>query len=189
MLFSFAIRILICKETCIIYNEQALKFFRKFVVDFSSLYGEYLVNYNIHSLIHLPRFVSIHGPLDNFSCFRYENYLHELKKSIKCSKHPLQEAFNRIKEKQKNIDNNLWPIHNIFTLKNEFINNVHSPFFDLSANLYKQIVLNKLNITIDVTKEKDKFLMLKNNNFIIVQQIVQVLNQEPFFIVKQILEF
>lgn len=30
LLFSFAIRILICKETCIIYNEQALKFVNDF---------------------------------------------------------------------------------------------------------------------------------------------------------------
>lgn len=143
----------------------------------------------MHSLIHLPRFVLIHGPLDNFSCFRYENYLHELKKSIKYAKYSLQEAFNRILEKQKIINNNLWSIQESFTLKNEIINNVHLQFFNLSANLFKQIVLNKYNITIDISKEKDKFLMLKNNSFVIVQQIVQVLNEEPFVIVKQIVDY
>lgn len=46
-------------------------------------------------------FVKIHGPLDNFSCFCYENYLQEFKKSVKCGQYPIHEIFNRIKEKQK----------------------------------------------------------------------------------------
>lgn len=54
----------------------------------------------IPSLIHPPMFVLIHGPLDNFSYFQYENYLGEIKKSIKSVKYPLHEVFNRIIEKQ-----------------------------------------------------------------------------------------
>lgn len=56
-------------------------------------------------VIHLPKYVLLHGLLDNFSCFRYENYLQELKKHVLCARYPLQEAFNRIKEKQ-NLNNN-----------------------------------------------------------------------------------
>lgn len=44
-------------------------------------------------------FTLSHGPLDNFSPFRYENYLQYLKKSLKSEKYPLQEVYNRIKEK------------------------------------------------------------------------------------------
>jgi len=45
-------------------------------------------------------FTKIHGPLDNFSSFQYENYLQEIKKTVKCARYPLQEISNRIKEKQ-----------------------------------------------------------------------------------------
>ncbi|KAL4121461.1 hypothetical protein QTP88_013975 [Uroleucon formosanum] len=44
------------------------------------------------SLIHLPCYAKIHGCLDNFSDFKYENYLGLLKKSISHSRFPLQEA-------------------------------------------------------------------------------------------------
>jgi len=43
----------------------------------------------LHGLIHLPFFVNLHGPLDNFSAFKYENYLKKLKTSMKCCRFPL----------------------------------------------------------------------------------------------------
>ncbi|XP_050434163.1 uncharacterized protein LOC126841626 [Adelges cooleyi] len=155
MLFSFAIRLLICKETCIVYNEQALKFLKLFVNNFSILYGEHLVTYNVHSLIHLPRYVLIHGPLDNFSCFRYENYLQELKKSIKCAKYPLQEAFNRIKEKQQVISNT--PYQDL-----EFKEFTNKPMSSVNVGMY---LLNPNNtsddIKVDICEVKRKCFVIK----------------------------
>lgn len=58
------------------------------------LYGEHFISYNVHSLIHLPKFVKTHGSLDNFSCFRYENYLQKIKNCLKSTKYPLQETYN-----------------------------------------------------------------------------------------------
>lgn len=52
-----------------------------------------------------------------------------------------------------------------YTLKNEIRNDINSTFFDISANLFKKFKLNHLNITIDTSKDKVKYLMLKNNNF------------------------
>jgi len=71
------------------------------VNDYAILNGFHLITYNVHTLVHLPMFVIKHGKLDNFSCFRYENYLQDLKKSIKSIKYSLQEIFNRIIENQK----------------------------------------------------------------------------------------
>lgn len=86
LLLIFAIRILASDKTCHLYNERAEMLLRKFVLDYGNLYGQHLISCNVHSLIHLPKFVRTHGKLDNFSCFHYENYL-QLKKS---SKYPLQ---------------------------------------------------------------------------------------------------
>lgn len=51
-------------------------------------------------MLNLTRFVEIHVPLDNFDCFKFENYLQEIKKSIKSTKYILQEINNRIIEQQ-----------------------------------------------------------------------------------------
>lgn len=98
VLLVFAIRILICAETCCKYNVIASQFLKQFITDYTTLYGSHLISYNVHSLIHLPMYVLIHGPLDNFSCFPYENYLQDIKKSIKSIKYPLQEIYDRIIE-------------------------------------------------------------------------------------------
>lgn len=69
-------------------------------------------------------YVLIHGPLDNFSCFRYENYLQEIKKPIKSIKYPLQEIFNRIMEKQKindKLPSQIFSQHPILTNENFII--------------------------------------------------------------------
>lgn len=97
LLLVYAIRILVSAETCQIYNEKAELLLKTFVLEYGH-YGHNLITYNVHSLIHLPKYVKIHGSLDNFSSFRNENYLQELKKSVKPLKYPLQEVFNRIKE-------------------------------------------------------------------------------------------
>jgi len=53
----------------------------------------------------LPYYVQKHDPLNSFSAFRYEHYLKELKKSIKCAKYPLQKVSNRVIEKYNEINN------------------------------------------------------------------------------------
>jgi len=54
---------------------MATTLIRKFVYDYSILYENEFITYNVHSLIHLSRFVKHHGPLDSFSAFKFENYL------------------------------------------------------------------------------------------------------------------
>lgn len=79
LLLSVAIRIL-SSDKCISLNLIAYDLLIKFVNKFALLYGSEYSNYNVHSLIHLPYFVRIHGPLDTFSAFKYENYLQQLNK-------------------------------------------------------------------------------------------------------------
>jgi len=46
----------------------------------------------VHNLKHLPECAKIHGHLDKFSVFKYENHLQEIKKKNKKIRFPLQEA-------------------------------------------------------------------------------------------------
>lgn len=82
MLLNCSVRLLIHTETCHTHNSLAKKLLNKFVCDYSNLYGEECVGYNVHGLIHLADFVLIHGPLDAFSAFKYKNYLQFIKKKL-----------------------------------------------------------------------------------------------------------
>lgn len=54
------------------------------------------MNYKVHSLIDLPFYANFHGSLDNYSSFKYENYLQILKTSMKCCRYHLSEIQNKI---------------------------------------------------------------------------------------------
>jgi len=98
------IKILVTPGLCLIKNDIAYNLLIDFVKEFRIIYGAHFVTHNIHSLIHLPFYAKIHGCLDNFSAYKFENYLGLLKKSISHSRFPLQEATNRILEKVNNMN-------------------------------------------------------------------------------------
>jgi len=94
-----AIRIVCCKNLCEDYLNYAEELLIHYVKSFKILYGEYNVSYNVHNLIHLCDDVRVHGTLDSFSTFRYENFLQEIKKIIRKADKPLQQLHRRYVEK------------------------------------------------------------------------------------------
>jgi len=54
---------------------------RQFVTEYPEYYGNEYVTYNVHGLVHIANFVKIHGPLDKFSAFKFENILQIIKKT------------------------------------------------------------------------------------------------------------
>jgi hypothetical protein len=171
-LFVCALRILITPDICQILNNLAQSLLNEFVTQYSSLYGAHFVTYNVHSLLHLPMYVKVHGCLDNFSCFKYENYLQYIKKSIKSAKYPLQEVTNRIMEKQKYFIANDIVLDPIVIVK-EIINITPSPYFCLADRLFEKIFIKELKVTININNKRDKYIMLKNSDFVIVNNIIK----------------
>jgi hypothetical protein len=79
----------------------AAKLLKYFVSDCSRLYGETFLVYNIHSLLHLAddaKFFST--TLDDLSAFKFENYLHMLKKLIRSARNPVVQVAKRIEEQE-----------------------------------------------------------------------------------------
>ena len=74
LLLSVAMHILLSPRYCSDYCDYARQLLCLFVTNFSDLYGDQFVVYNVHSLIHLADNASTFGPLDNISCFPFENY-------------------------------------------------------------------------------------------------------------------
>ena len=62
------------------------------------LYGKQSLSYNVHVLLHLYEFVQLHGTLDSFSCFPYENYLLILKRRVKKTRWIFKHTLNQIND-------------------------------------------------------------------------------------------
>lgn len=119
------------------------------------LYGEYFISYNVYSLIHLPKFVNTHGSLDNFSCFRYENYLQKIKNCLKSTKYPLQKTHNRLVEEQKLELSQQYEIPKMYITFNETEHYLYSPFHCINYKLFEKIISNYSTLTVDISN-KDK---------------------------------
>uniref|UniRef100_A0A2S2Q2H1 Uncharacterized protein n=1 Tax=Sipha flava TaxID=143950 RepID=A0A2S2Q2H1_9HEMI len=145
----------------------------------------------ITTVCSIPMFVLIHGPLDNFSCFPYENYLYDIKKSIKSIKHHLQEIYNRIIEKQNVLYDEL-PFQLLSqspTLSNEIKYNTSSLIFKTTDTLFEKIILPISNILINVLQEKDRNIILKDGRIVSVHHIVQPYKKPIQLFVKQFFNY
>lgn len=72
------------------------------IKSFIKLYGIKNMSHNVHNLVHLVDDVKRFGPLDNFSAFKFENYMQVLKKYIRKADRPLQQLVPRHVEKEIN---------------------------------------------------------------------------------------
>ncbi|XP_032689875.1 uncharacterized protein LOC116853111 isoform X3 [Odontomachus brunneus] len=90
-----AIRILSNESTKNAYMEYADKLLQHFIKSFGRLYGKHNISHNIHNLCHLTEDVKNFGILDNFSAFKFENFMQIVKKMIRESEKPLQQLFRR----------------------------------------------------------------------------------------------
>jgi len=136
--------------------------------------------YNVHSLIRLSYYVQIHGCLDNFSAFKFENYLGQLKKSIKHSRYPLQEAANRIIENMNimyNVNNKISPQISYIWGK-EFENNFNFSISNLGITCYESITILNANHKLCINALKNNYVMLLNNQVTCIKQIIYKHNDD-----------
>lgn len=98
--FHCAIRILCDPLNCVRNKNYAEKLLLWFVQNFKQLYGTENIVYNVHNLIHLADDVGTFGvPLDDFSCFPFENEMKNIKRYLRKHDKPLSQIFKRISEK------------------------------------------------------------------------------------------
>lgn len=58
------------------------------------------LRFNVHSLLHLAAEVRLHGPLDTFSAYTFEDKIRQLRRMIKSNNRVPKQLFNRIRERQ-----------------------------------------------------------------------------------------
>jgi len=100
MMLSVAVRVLLDSNSSLQLFDYAEKLLSCFVDNFSFVYGEQHIVYNVHSLIHLADDARLYGALDNVSCFPYENYMQKIKRMVRKGQNPIAQIMRRAAEKQ-----------------------------------------------------------------------------------------
>lgn len=98
LLLHVAVRLLSTEGLTSDNIDTAERLFDKFVEQYPSIYGEHSVTYVVHALLHITYYSRLYGPLDAFSCYKYENFIQKLKKWLGNAHDPLQQIRNRIEE-------------------------------------------------------------------------------------------
>ena len=98
LLLHSAIYILSTQVLCHSHLFLAQKLLKKFVKKCPLLYGQKLLVYNFHNLLHITDDVRKYGPLDSFSCFPFESFLGRLKKLVTSPYLPLEQIVKRVYE-------------------------------------------------------------------------------------------
>jgi hypothetical protein len=78
------------------YSDYCGSLLKYFVNECSKLYGPEFIVYNVHSLVHIADDAKKYGCLENISSFPFENFLGQLKKSVRKPQQILQQIFNRL---------------------------------------------------------------------------------------------
>lgn len=99
VLFHVSVYIL-CSTSASEWVKVAESYLCRFVDEFSINYSKDGCIFNVHMLTHLAGDALIHGKLDEFSAFPFENYMSKLKRLIRCQNHFLAQIIHRVLEKE-----------------------------------------------------------------------------------------
>lgn len=130
------------------------KLLNYYVNKFGEMYGKEFMSHNIHGLLHLIDDYKQFGPLDNCSCFPYENFMQLLKKMVRSNAKPLQQVVKRYEE--LNVFGKL-TINN--SKNSEFFKNIHSagPLGE-GCSSPQYTIFSKNNFTIKIKSLSDCYV-------------------------------
>jgi hypothetical protein len=80
------------------YLQFAQDLLNYFVKSFEVIYGKHLISHNVHGLLHLCQDYKLFGPLENVSCFPFENFMKTFKVLLRKHEKPLEQIVKRYKE-------------------------------------------------------------------------------------------
>lgn len=152
MCLNIAMTILI-RPDLNMYLEFAKQMLTSFVKNFQIIYGEHLISHNIHGLLHLYEDYKLFGPLDNVSCFPFENFLKQFKVMLRKHEKPLEQIVKRFKEFDncdvpKSIIVNSQITNNNIVLKNQ--HKIGPLPISIQGSQFKTLILKREIITLKI---------------------------------------
>lgn len=173
----------LCQDNRFINYAEAL--LSNFVISFEILYGKQYVSHNVHNLLHLCSDVRIFGSLDNFSAFRFENFMTSIKRLIRKNEKPLQQLIRRYNE-----------IENVFSTTSKISNHElylctslhkNGPLSeDINDIQLQYLQLSNKEFNINCKKDSDNCFILKSGLCILILNIVKNKNGDIYLIGKKL---
>lgn len=153
-----ALRLLCSRDPSTDIIEYAKSLLQHFVFSFGSLYGKEYISHNIHGLLHLADDASNFGRLDNFSAFKFENYMKVLKGFLRKADKPLQQVIRRYFErerfsKEKHPENISYPV----------------PLCPINKREFEKVKFK--DFVIHAGRKKDNCCLLKTGEIVIIESI------------------
>lgn len=176
-LLHAAIYLLCDPDNCESNLAVAQKCLDQFVATVSTIYGKNMVVYNVHALLHLCQDASIHGNLDKFSAFQFENKLGQIKNKLRAKTLPLQQIVNRLSEQGECLT---YQNKSTINFKNVWQGGVilNLPIYSVQ---YKSLFFKDAKFSVN---EKDCYFMDYNCMYFKIVNIVKS-DDKVFFISKQ----
>ncbi|XP_039313198.1 uncharacterized protein LOC113002646 isoform X1 [Solenopsis invicta] len=155
-----------------------------FLKCFKKIYGVKFMSHNFHILLHICSDVRKYGPIDEFSAFRFENYMSNIKKMIRRNEKPLQQLsrryselnnFNMLSKKQKNS-------------KEIFFEKIHSngPLIDCYNFAFQYKILRTKTYTIHSNSTSNNCISFENGTVISVLNLVKCNDNTKFIIGRKL---
>ncbi|KAL7295063.1 hypothetical protein TKK_0011531 [Trichogramma kaykai] len=150
------VRITILINPILVENDKYLDFAEnvliKFVEDYEENYDPQNVVFNVHNILHLVADVRKYEKLDNFSAFRFENYIRKIKHLVRTGDNPLAQIARRLSEKSwlesKICDTT---IIDKFTVENKHYDGPILPHF--CENQFKKLKTKLFSLNVDDKRE------------------------------------
>ncbi|KYN14905.1 hypothetical protein ALC57_12880 [Trachymyrmex cornetzi] len=153
---------------------------------FKKIYGAKFMSHNLHTLLHICSDVQKYGPVDNFSAFRFENYMSNIKKMIRKNEKPLQQLSRRYSE----LNNFNMPIKKTIIKNNNEIcfEKVHSngPLIDGYNFSSEYKILRTKTYTIHSNSASNNCISLENGTVVSVLNLVKRSDNSKFIIGKKL---
>jgi len=170
LLFCVGITLLVSPRYCQQYCDYAGELLTVCVKNMRTLYGEEMLVYNVHGLIHLANDVQRFGALDNFSAFPFENQLKCIKQLVRKPNFPLQQVTKRLAEKQRFGKQTYTALQsNIETKKEHCIGPLPSDVCSTSVKQYAQLHYNGMVVSVS---SGDNCVSLSNSKPCIIRNII-----------------
>lgn len=170
---SIAIRIL-CSTKENLYQVAHTQIM-EFLKEFENIFGEEYLSHNFHNLCHLRDDAVLHGPLDKFSAFKYENFMQTLLRDIRKPDKILQQIYKRHRERQAS------PLDMIKKDFKPVKSNDNTLVCGLSGTQYSKIRYKKMVIN---TKNNGDNCFLIRDRVMIIENII-LKNKNYFLVAKE----
>lgn len=153
---------------------------RQFIKHAIKVFGKQFVVYNVHSLCHLPEECRLHGAIDSFSAFKYENFFITIKDCLRSTYKPLQQLANRDFETKGRLTSKIFQPNNRIVKLKGLCKNVRD---NMEDDMYSSIEIdgNLLN-----TNLADRCFLTKNNTVVVLLNVIHtsegriILNGQKF---------